>query len=242
MRRIWQRSREWADAEPWLLACMLAVAALLLVFGLIANQVMAGSTLGFDHAVILAFRTAGNPSDPIGPPWMQEAARDITALGSFSALGMLVLVVVVYLFFARKHAAAWLVLTAVLGGVALNTLLKVGFGRPRPDFIAPAARVFTASFPSGHAAISAVTYLTLAALLARTTDSRRLRIYFVATGMTLTLMVGVSRIYLGVHYPTDVLAGWCIGSAWALGCWAIMTRLQRTGQVEPPQHQSDDAA
>ena len=88
-------------------------------------------------------------------------------------------------------------------------------------------------------AISALVYLTLAALLARTTDSRRLRIYFVATGMALTLLVGASRVYLGVHYPTDVLAGWCIGSAWALACWAVMTRLQHAGQVEPPQHQED---
>ena len=125
-------------------------------------------------------------------------------------------------------------LAAVLGGVAMNSLLKVGFARPRPDFVAPAAKVFTASFPSGHAALSAITYLTLAALLPRTTRSRRLRVYFVTIGITLTLLVGVSRVYLGVHYPTDVLAGWCIGSAWALGCWAIMTRLQRRGRVEPP--------
>jgi undecaprenyl-diphosphatase len=100
--------------------------------------------------------------------------------------------------------------------------------------VAPAVRVYTASFPSGHAAISAIAYLTLAALLARTTTSWAIRIYFIAAGVLLTFLVGLSRVYLGVHYPTDVLAGWCIGSAWALGCWAVMTRLQQRGGAEPP--------
>jgi undecaprenyl-diphosphatase len=162
-------------------------------------------------------------------------ARDITALGSFAVLGIVLFAVAGYLLLARKRAAGWLVLAVVFGDIAVNSLLKLEFARPRPDFIAPAARVFTASFPSGHATMSAITYLTLAALLARTTASRQLRVYFITIGIMLTLLVGVSRIYLGVHYPTDVLAGWCIGSAWAMGCWAIMIRLQREGRAEPPQ-------
>jgi undecaprenyl-diphosphatase len=121
-----------------------------------------------------------------------------------------------------------------VGGIAINSIVKIQFARPRPDLFIPAAKVFTASFPSGHAAFSAITYMTLAALLARMTSSRRLRYYFVAVAIALTLMIGVSRIYLGVHYPTDVVAGWCIGSAWALICWAIMTRLQQEGRVEDP--------
>ena len=235
MRRVWQRSRDLWHAETWLLVSALAIAALLLTFGLVANEVMEGSTSAFDRYAILLFRSAADSSDPIGPPWAQEAVRDITALGSFAVLGIVLFAVVGYLLITGRRAAAWLVLAAVLGGVAMNSLLKLGFARPRPDFVAPAARVSTASFPSGHATISAITYLTLAALLARTTPSRRLRIYFVAIGIALTLLVGVSRVYLGVHYPTDILAGWCIGSAWALGCWAMMTRLQRAGQVEPPE-------
>lgn len=212
---------------------ILAIAGLLLAFGLIADAVMEGSTSAFDRYVILALQSGGNPSDPIGPQWVQEMARDVTALGSFAILGIILVAVVGYLLLARKRVAAWLVLAAVLGGVTLNSSLKFGFARPRPDFVAPAVKVFTASFPSGHAAMSAIAYLTFAALLARTTRSRALRIYFVIVGITLTLLVGVSRVYLGVHYPTDILAGWCIGSAWAMGCWAIMTRLQQRGQVEP---------
>jgi undecaprenyl-diphosphatase len=127
-------------------------------------------------------------------------------------------------------------LGAVLGGVALNSLLKIGFARPRPDFVASAVRVFTASFPSGHATMSAITYLTLGGLLARIHPALRIRTYFMSLAALLTVLVGLSRIYLGVHYPTDVLAGWCIGASWAMGSWVLMIRLQRQGRVEPPEH------
>ena len=222
------------NAEAGLLLSLFAVGALLLAFGLLANEVMEGGTASFDQSIILAFRSVGNSFTPIGPPWVQEMARDITSLGSFAVLGIILFVTVIYLFLTRLGATAWLMLFAVLGGVLLNSLLKIGFGRPRPDFIAPGLRVFTPSFPSGHAALSAVTYLTLASLLARTTSSHTLRIYFIAVGIVLTLVIGASRIYLGVHYPTDVFAGWCVGSAWALGCWLIMSRLQQARRIEGP--------
>jgi undecaprenyl-diphosphatase len=213
-------------AEFWLLVSVLATGALLLAFGLIADEVVEGGSLAFDRKVILAFRNATDPSVPIGPPWLQEAARDITALGSTTVLGIVLFAVAGYLFLTGKHAPAWMVLVSVLGGAALNSLLKLGFDRPRPDMFAPAVRVFTASFPSGHAALSAITYLTLGVLLARLHPSGPVRIYVMSLAVALTVLVGLSRIYLGVHYPTDVLAGWCVGSAWALGCWAIMTRLR----------------
>jgi undecaprenyl-diphosphatase len=137
-----------------------------------------------------------------------------------------------YLFLARKQAAAWLMLFAVFGGIALSDLLKLAFARPRPDFVAPAARVFTTSFPSGHATLSAITYLTIAALLARSQSSSRIGRYFVIVAALLTILIGISRVYLGVHYPTDVLGGWCVGAAWALGCWLLMTWLQPGERVE----------
>jgi undecaprenyl-diphosphatase len=121
----------------------------------------------------------------------------------------------------------------VLGGTALNSLLKLVFARPRPDLVTPLTQVLTLSFPSGHAALSAIGYLTLGALLAQAQASRAIRIYFIVVAVALTLLVGVSRVYLGVHYPTDVLAGWCIGLAWAAICWSTMTYFQRRGEIEP---------
>lgn len=232
-RALYSIKKFWA-AENRLFISLIVVASLLLAFGVIADEVMEGATSPFDHYVVFAFRSLSNSSDPIGPAWLQSMARDITALGSVVVLGIILLSVVGYLFLSQKNVSAWLMLAAVLGGTLLNSLLKHGFARPRPDLFFQSTKVFTASFPSGHAALSAITYLTLAALLTRTTTSRPIRIYFIAVGALLTLSVGVSRVYLGVHFPTDVFAGWCIGSAWALGCWAIFSRLQRKGVVEPP--------
>ncbi len=157
--------------------------------------------------------------------------RDVTALGSFAGLGIVFLASLGYLLLLGKRALALLMAAAVLGGVTISTLLKVAFDRPRPD-VEGAAQVFTASFPSGHAMLSAVTFLTLGALLARTNGDHRIRVYFMSLAVLLTVLVGLSRIYLGVHYPSDVLAGWCLGTAWALLCWTVALRLQRSGQVE----------
>jgi undecaprenyl-diphosphatase len=139
-----------------------------------------------------------------------------------------------YLFLARKPAVAWLMLIAVLGGLVFNNLLKIVFARSRPDVVSHAPRVFTTSFPSGHATLSAITYLTIAALLARAYPSPILDLYFMLLAALLTALIGLSRIYLGVHFPTDILGGWCIGTAWAIGCSVLMALLLQGAQVEPP--------
>lgn len=230
--QLWPQIAQFRRPEPRVLVSILAVAALLLAFGLIAGEILEGEPLAFDRDIILALRDPANPSLPLGPAWFQEMARDITALGSFAVLAIIIGAGAGYLFLAGQSAAAWLLLASVLGGSLLNTLLKFGFARPRPELVAPAARVFTASFPSGHAALSAVAYLTLGALLARAHSSRRIRAYFMTVAVTLAFLVGASRIYLGVHYPTDVLAGWCLGSAWALACWMFMTQLEQSRSRE----------
>jgi undecaprenyl-diphosphatase len=219
--------------EIGLIAGLFVVAALLLGFGLLADEVVEGGTAAFDRAILLAFRTPGDTADPIGPPWLEEAARDITALGSVPFLGFLLIATVLYLLLAGKRHLALLMGASVLGGEAIDTVLKIGFRRPRPELVAHAARVFTASFPSGHAMLSAVTFLTIGALLTRVHADRRVKIYFMTLAVLLTIAIGMSRVYLGVHYPTDVLAGWCLGAAWATLCWITALWLQARGQVEP---------
>ena len=215
------------------LIALSAMAFLFFAFGFIAEAVVGGEMSAFDRKIILAMRDAADPSHPFGPAWLQEAARDITSLGSIVVLVLVTLAAVGYLFLVRQHASAWLMLAAVFGGLALTELLKAGFARPRPDIVSHAVRVFTASFPSGHASLSAITYLTMGALLARAQSSTTIGVYFIALAMFLTVLIGVSRIYLGVHYPTDVLAGWCLGLAWAITCWLVAAWLQPCPQIGP---------
>ena len=222
------------------LAALLLAATLVLSFGYLAMEVLEGDTIAFDRAVLLAMRTSGNPADPIGPVWLEEVGRDVTALGSYAFLGMVLLSVLGYLILIRKHSAAILVTANVLGGAVVSALLKLGFDRTRPDTISDATRVFTASFPSGHATLSAVTFLTLGALLTRMHADRRIKVYFVALALSLTVGVGISRLYLGVHYPTDVIAGWAVGSAWAILCWVAAVWLQQWGEIETPSMSRPD--
>lgn len=213
------------------LAFLLLASALVLTFCWLAEGVRKGATERLDRTVLLAFRNVDDLTDPIGPSWVEETVRDITALGSFAFLGIVYAVVVGYVLLMRKPAFAVLISAAVLGGTVLSTGLKMAVERPRPD-IPSAARVFTASFPSGHATVSAITFLTLGALLARTNPDKRIKLYIGGLAVTLTIMVGVSRIYIGVHYPSDVLAGWCLGAAWAILCWTAALRLQIQRAVE----------
>lgn len=202
-----------------------ALAVLLGGFGLIADEVSEGETMKIDQAVLMALRTPGDPTDPIGPAWLEEAARDVTALGSFTVLAILITVVVLHLFLIGRRRTGWFLTASVIGGTLLSSGLKSLYDRPRPD-LTGVARVFTTSFPSGHATVSAVVYLTLGALLAEMVESRGQKILYLGSAVLLTVMVGLSRVYLGVHYPTDVLAGWSIGAGWALAC-AMLAHLYR---------------
>lgn len=174
-----------------------------------------------DTEILLAFREAGRPDDPLGPPWLEEAVRDVTGLGSMIVLVLVTAAAIFYLLLIRRWREALLVLAAVGGGQILSSLLKLGIDRPRPDLVSHLAAVQTLSFPSGHAMMAAVTYLTLGSMLAGIAPGRATKIYVLGVALLITLMVGVSRIYLGVHWPSDVLAGWCAGFAWAMLCWLV---------------------
>jgi undecaprenyl-diphosphatase len=221
-----------AALERLTLMTIIASAAALLGFIKLADAVMDGRTRGFDERLILALRTHGNPADPIGPIWFEEMMRDFTGLGSTGVLSVMVLAAIGFLTMTAKRHAAATVLASVVGGVLVGQTMKWAFARPRPDLVPHGAEVYTASFPSGHSMMSAVVYLTLGALLARTQASPAVKAYILTVCVLLTALVGVSRVYLGVHWPTDVLAGWALGGLWALLCWSAMLWLQRHGQVE----------
>lgn len=220
----------WQELE--ILVVLLLVAAGMLGFVALAGEVSEGETRAFDEALLLALRTPGDRSDPLGPGWFEEMMRDFSALGGHALLGLLTLWILGYLAIQRQYRAACLVLASVVGAMALSTVLKLGFQRPRPDLVPHGSIVYTASFPSGHSMLSASVYLTLGALLVRLQPRRRLKLYVMSLAALLTLLVGVSRVYLGVHWPTDVLAGWTAGAAWALSCWLVALILKRRGRLE----------
>lgn len=231
VRSLWLRLRL-NEIGP--LVSMAACGLFAWAFIALAGEVLEGETHAFDSVVLLALRNPQNLADPIGPGWLEESARDFTGLGGYAILTLLTVATVAYLLMAGKRAAALLVLASVVGGALLSAGLKLGFERPRPDLVPHATRVYTASFPSGHAMLSAITYLTLGALLARVEESRRIKAFIMGLAIVLTLLVGTSRVYLGVHWPSDVLAGWAVGAAWASLCWFVALQLQRKGQVEKP--------
>jgi undecaprenyl-diphosphatase len=192
-----------------------------------AGEVLEGDTQRFDERMLEALRRPENRAVPIGPAWLQGAALDITALGSPFVLGLAVLAISGFLLLQQSYRAALFVFVASTGGMLLNTLLKNEFSRTRPTIVPHLREVMTPSFPSGHALTSAAVYLTLGALLMRLSKRRLTKFYCIAIAMLITVLVGLSRVYLGVHYPTDVLAGWLIGLSWALLCWLIERTLEK---------------
>lgn len=232
-RQWWERVMTWLGQNELAVLVMIALAAGgAWAFAVLAEEVVEGETHALDQMVLLAMRDPTDPSDPLGPRWLEETVRDFTALGSTGILIFITLGVAGFLVQRREYRMTWLVLMAVGGGMLLTTLLKQGFDRPRPDLVPHGAFVTAASFPSGHAMVSAATYLTLGALLARTQSRRRLKAYLLLLAILLTVAIGVSRVYLGVHWPTDVLAGWTAGAVWAIISWLVARWLQRRGVVE----------
>lgn len=229
LKGLWQRSR-WQEFVLLLGAGTFC----LCLWGFIelAEDAPGGEFLPRESAIMRGLRQSSDPGVPIGPAWTLEAARDITALGGATVLTLMTILVMGYLLLRRTYAAATLVLIATLGGYLLSDQLKIFFHRPRPTIVPHLAPVVSASFPSGHSMLSSIVYLTLGALLARTVAQRREKVYFIGTSLLLTFLIGFSRVYLGVHYPTDVLAGWSAGIAWALLCWSVAYTLQRRGAVK----------
>lgn len=197
------------------------------VFLWIAGAVAKGSMRAVDERLFLALRSAADPADPFGPPWLEEAALEITALGGYTLIVLTLAVVVGLLLLTRRWGPALYAVLSVGSGALLTHVLKGYFARPRPDLVTHLDTVHTASFPSGHAVVGTVAYLTLAALVMRFFDDLRVRVYVAFVALFISLLVGVSRVYLGVHWPSDVAAGWALGLAWASLSWLLVALIQR---------------
>ncbi|HEY8750714.1 MAG TPA: phosphatase PAP2 family protein [Tepidisphaeraceae bacterium] len=220
------RLRDLAAEQPLTLSAVLVVVAGIWILIALTDHVTEGHSEKFDMGLIRWFHAHR------GPPALRDAGRDLTALGGITVLTLVTSAVTGFLLISRKRGAAVLVAVAVLGGLGIGNLLKSGVHRDRPPREFQEAYVFTKSYPSGHSMLSAVTYLTIGALLAQVTRGRRLKIYIILVALLVTFLVGLSRVYLGVHYPTDVLAGWTAGLVWSIACLFVARTLQKRGAVE----------
>lgn len=211
--------------EPLVPLLILVVLGGLWGFLEIAGEVMEKETRHFDESILLAMREPGNTHDPVGSHRIEEMARDLTALGGFTLLTGVTLVSGGVALFAGRGKLALLAILSIVTGSFVMSLLKQGYDRPRPALVEHGTLVHNASFPSGHSMMAAMVWLTLGILLARTQPKKRVRVFIVGISVLVTLLVGASRVYLGVHWPTDVLGGWLLGGAWAILFWLVAMRV-----------------
>lgn len=217
--------------RPWLsfvqrqagmVVLVLAIGVFLLAFREIAEAVGAGGARAFDHAIYQDVRPHASPEKSLAAAWANIAANDFSAMGSVSVLAFIVVMVCGLFLCLHRRVEAVVLLVASGGGLALTNFLKDVFHQDRPPLSPEMAAGLNASFPSGHAMLSATVYLTLGALIGHFAERRLIRLYVLGVAILLTLMIGTSRIYLGLHWTTDVLGGWCVGAAWALGWRALV--------------------
>ena len=217
--------------ESRALLLVIGAAGALWAFFNIASEVGEGETLAFDRRILLALRTPGNLADPIGSRSFEEAMRDVTALGGFTVVTLVTIVgVIVFLIHRRWRHAAIMAATVLLAEISSEGLKHL-YGRPRPDLVPHGAYVYSASFPSGHSTLSAATFFTLAMLIASLEAHRAAKVMAYVLAGVLVFSIGASRVYLGVHWPSDVLAGWCLGAAWALVGWLALARVRKSGDI-----------
>ena len=232
--------RRWRRFErelTWLFVG-LGLCALLLGFVSLAGKVTEGDTQAFDSRILRALRDPSDPSRPIGPAWIEQPLIDLTSIGGPTVLWLVISAVAGFLVLQTRYRTAIVVLLTSSSGELLNQIMKLAFNRPRPTIVPHLRVVYSTSFPSGHAMESAIVYLTLAAILMRASESTATKTYILALAVLLTVLVGISRVYLGVHYPTDVIGGWIVGFIWASICWLVAQRFEGATHIQAEKGKS----
>jgi len=197
------------------------------IFAEMADDAPQGDYLAGEERILRAFRHPDDLATPIGPSWLPHVARDLTAMGGPAVLVLLTVAVTSFLLLCGRRRTALLVALATLGGLGLSLALKSAYYRERPTVVPHLTIETSSSFPSGHSMLSSVVYLTLGVIVARTMQKRRTKVFLVSAAFFVAFLIGLSRVYLGVHYPSDVLAGWTAGTAWALFCSAVAAWIPR---------------
>ena len=196
------------------------------------SEIGDGELARFDHAILLWFRKPGALGEMIGPIWLKQTMLDFTALGSATILTLVIIGAMLFAFSRRAYRIAFLIAGAPITGAIFVALLKSQFGRVRPTLVDPLVVEHSASFPSGHAANSAIVYLTIAVLLMRVERRPETKLYILFVAITITILIGMSRVALGVHWPSDVLGGWLFGTSWAC-LWALLIKLPVIEKATP---------
>ncbi|HYD28543.1 phosphatase PAP2 family protein [Brevundimonas sp.] len=228
-----RRALRIARTEIAAVSALFIVALGVMTFVELADDMTEADGRAFDEAILGALRPEATPGDPWGPGWLETAALDLTALGGTAVLSLFAVIVTGFLILQRKRLSALLLALGLIGGVALSEGLKALFGRERPPEMLRAVETMSASFPSGHSLLSAVFYLSIGVMLTRAFPERHFKAYIIGVAVLLTLLVGLTRVYLAAHWATDVLAGWSVGAAWAMALWLIAYALQRRQQGHP---------
>jgi undecaprenyl-diphosphatase len=220
-----RRTLELARAEIGALAALLILGLGVMTFIEVADDMSEADGRAFDEQVLAWLQP--QPGQPRGPWWLQEAAADLTSLGGISVLTLFAVIAFSFLLIQKKRLSAMLLVIGLAGGVGLSEGLKALFERARPPAPYQVVETLNASFPSGHALLATVFYLTLGVLLTRAVPRRRLKAFVLGAAMLIAALVGLTRVYLGAHWASDVIAGWCAGAAWAMALWLVTWIVQR---------------
>lgn len=218
-----------ARTEIAAVTALFVVALGVMTFVEVADDMTEADGQAFDQAVLTWMQPVAG--EPRGPWWLQEAAADLTSLGGISVLGLFAVIAITFLLIQRKRLSALLLVLGLAGGVALSEGLKALFERERPPAAFQAVETLNASFPSGHALLSTVFYLTLGVMLTRAFPRAHLKAFVLGAAMTVALLIGLTRVYLGAHWASDVFAGWCAGAAWAMALWLAAYAIGRRQAV-----------